>query len=619
MDLRPVRLTLAVGLGFSVLRASLQWLAPLPLKLIFDDVLANHRPPAALAWLPAGREARLVALCAGMVLIAALLGLCSYGANALLANAGQRVVFELRCRLFRHLEAQSARFHQHRAVGDLLARLGGDVQAMQSVVINVVPVVVENGITVTGMIVIMLLLDWRFALLALVLLPLLVVVLRHYMSAIKQAQRAARRNEGLAIAAAQQTLTSLPVVQAFGAEEPEAQRYAGLARSGLDANRRSVVLQARFTPLVTGVMTTSTAAVMLLGAQQVLAGKLTAGDLLVFSAYFRGMYSPARQLAKLAGTVGRGQASAERVTELLQTSEHLPERSDARRPRRVRGRLVFDEVAFSHDGASESLQGVSLTVLPGTTHAIVGATGSGKSTLMRLVPRFADPQGGRVLLDGVDLRDLDLAWLRAQMAFVPQEMALLRPTVWENICFGSPAATRADAVAAAREVGVHGILSGLRDGYDTEVREGGTGLSGGQRQCVAIARAMVRNAPVLLLDEPTTGLDATTESTVLEALQRLCEGRSTLMVSHQLAAVRGADRITVLSKGRVVEQGSHRELVGAGSAYAELHRSFGAARSSPGVAASPSAAAAAGPGATPSPGAARATAATRRTARSRHR
>ncbi len=581
MDLRPVRLPLAAGLGFSVLRASLQWLAPLPLKLIFDDVLANHRPPAALTWLPAGREARLVALCAGMVLIAALLGLCSYGANTLLANAGQRVVFELRCRLFRHVEAQSARFHQRRAVGDLLARLGGDVQAMQSVVISVVPVVVENGITVTGMIVIMLVLDWRFALLALALLPLLVVVLRHYMATIRQAQRAARRNEGLAVAAAQHTLTSLPVVQAFGAEEPEAQRYAGLARSGLEASRRSVVLQAQFTPLVTGIMTTSAAAVMLLGAQQVLAGKLTTGDLLVFSAYFRGMYSPARQLAKLAGTMGRGQASAERVTELLRVREHLPERSDARRPRLVRGRLAFEDVSFSHDGASESLRGVSLTVPPGTTHAIVGATGSGKSTLLRLVPRFADPQGGRVLLDGVDLRDLDLAWLRAQMAFVPQEMALLRPTVWENICFGAPAATRADAVAAAREVGVHYILSGLRDGYDTEVREAGTGLSGGQRQCVAIARAMVRNAPILLLDEPTTGLDPMTESTVLEALRCLSEGRTTLMVSHQLAAVRGADRITVLSKGRIAEQGSHGELVAAGRAYAALHGSFGAAGAAP--------------------------------------
>ncbi len=578
MDLRPVRLTLAAGLGFSVLRAVLQWIAPLPLKLVFDSVLANHPLPGVLSWLPTNKDHRLLALCAGMMLIAAVLSASSYGANALLANAGQRVVFELRCRLFRHIVTQSHRFHQRQAVGDLLSRLGGDVQAMQGVVINVVPVVVENTITVAGMVVIMLVLDWRFSLLAVALLPLLWWVVRHYLAAIKAAQRTARRSEGQAIATAQSTLTSVTVVQAFGAEGAEADRYAGLAQRSLLASRRSVVLQARFTPLVTAVMTTATALVVFFGAEQVLAGRLTPGDLLVFTSYFRGMYSPARQLAKLAGTVGRGQASAERVAEILATEEQMPQQPDARRPRRVRGAVVFDDVSFSHADLPEALSHASLSVRPGETHGLVGATGSGKSTLLRLVPRFADPQQGRILLDGVDLRQLDLAWLRSHIALVPQEMALLRPTVWENICFGSPAATRAGAIRAARQVGVHEVLSALRDGYDTVIGEGGSALSGGQRQCVAIARAMARNAPIILLDEPTTGLDATTESTVLEALRRLAEGRTTLLVSHQLAAVRGADRITVLAGGRVVEQGSHLELIGAGRAYSALHRSFGAAR-----------------------------------------
>ncbi len=578
MDLRPVRLTLAAGLGFSVLRAVLQWIAPLPLKLVFDSVLANHPLPGFLSWLPTNKDHRLLSLCAGMMLIAAVLSVSSYGANALLANAGQRVVFELRCRLFRHIVTQSQRFHQRQAVGDLLSRLGGDVQAMQGVVINVVPVVVENSITVAGMVVIMLVLDWRFSLLAVALLPLLWWVVRHYLAAIKAAQRTARRSEGQAIATAQNTLTSVTVVQAFGAEGAEADRYAGLAQRSLSASGRSVVLQARFTPLVTAVMTTATALVVFFGAEQVLARRLTPGDLLVFTSYFRGMYSPARQLAKLAGTLGRGQASAERVAEILAAEEHLPQVRGARRLRRVRGGLLFDDVSFSHPDLPEAISHASLSIQPGETHALVGATGSDKSTLLRLVPRFADPQQGRILLDGVDLRALDLAWLRSHIALVPQEMALLRPTVWENICFGSPLATRARAIAAARQVGVHEVLSALRDGYDTEVGEGGSGLSGGQRQCVAIARAMVRNAPIILLDEPTTGLDATTESTVLEALRRLTEGRTTLLVSHQLAAVHDADRITVLAGGRVVEQGSHLELLGAGRAYSALHRSFGAAR-----------------------------------------
>lgn len=578
MELAPVRLTIAAGLAFSVLRAVLQWVAPVPLKMIFDNVLSHHRLPAVLSWLPAGRSALLYALVAGMAMVAALLAVASYGANALLANAGQRVVLELRCRLFRHLEAQSSAFHQRRPVGDLLSRLGGDVQAVQSVVVNVVPVVVENTITVVGMVVILLVVDWRFSLLALCLLPVLWWVVRHYLAVIKAAQRGARRSEGLASAAAQRTLVSLPVVQAFGAEEAEAARYGNLAMEGLSASRRAVVLQSRFTPLVGALMTIATALVMLIGAQQVLGGKLTMGDLLVFSAYFRGMYSPARQLAKLAGTVGRGRASAERVHEILSAEQHLPARPHPRRPATVEGRLHFDAVSFSHPGTTLALQDVDLTVASGETHALVGTTGSGKSTLLRLAARFADPAAGRVLLDGSDLRDLDLQWLRAQTALVPQEMALLRPTVWENIAYGRPGGTRADAVAAAKAVGVHDVLSHLRDGYDTEVGEGGTGLSGGQRQCIAIARAMVRDAPILLLDEPTTGLDAATESTVLGALERLRAGRTTLLVSHQLAAVHGADRISVLSAGRIVEQGSHSQLLGTGRAYARLHRAHGSPR-----------------------------------------
>ncbi len=579
LDLRPVRLSILGGVACSVLRAVLQWIAPLPLKLIFDNVLTRHRLPSVLAWLPTARSARLYVLCAAMVVIAMLLGLTAYGANALLAGAGQRVVYDLRCRLFRHLEAQSTRFHQSRPLGDLLSRLGGDVQAMQSVVVNVLPTAVENTLAVTGMVVIMFVLDWRFSLLALALLPGLWWVVRHYLAAIKTAQRAARRNEGLASAAAQQTLAALPVVQAFGAEDTEAGRYADLAQAGLTANRRSVLLQARFTPLVTVIMTLATALVMFFGARQVVSGHLTAGDLLVFSAYFRGMYSPARQLAKLAGMMGRGQASAERVSEMLACEDHVPQRSQARTPRTVSGSIAFDHVSFAHHGSRVALDDVAVSIAPGEQHALVGVTGSGKSTLLRLVARFADPDSGAVLLDGIDLRDLDLTWLRSHIALVPQEMALLRPTVWENIAYGSPGAPRAVAIAAARSVGVHEVLAGLRDGYDTEVGEAGNALSGGQRQCVAIARAMVRDAPVLLLDEPTTGLDATTESVVLTALDRLREGRTTIMVSHQLKAVHRADRITVLSHGRVVEQGTHSELMGTESAYFGLYSTTGAARS----------------------------------------
>lgn len=576
LDLRPVRYALAGGVAISAFRAVLQWVVPVPLKLIFDSVLAHHPLPSILAWMPASHQSRLYVLTGALVVLALLLGLTSYGANALLAGAGQRVVFELRKRLFGHLTDQSARFHQSRELGDLLSRLGGDVQAMQSVVVNVIPVIVENTLTVVGMLVIMVVLDWRFSLLALSLFPVLWFVMRHYMAVIKTAQRAARRNEGLATAAAQQTLSALPVVQAFGMEDAETQRYGDLAAQGLEANRHAVLLQSRFTPLVTFLMTLSTALVMLFGASQVLAGHLTNGDLLLFSAYFGAMYTPARQLAKLAGMIGVGQASAERVTQILNTHEEVVRSVNPQRKHRVEGRIHFDHVSFAHPRSRTVLRDIDLEVRAGGREALVGSTGAGKSTLLRLVSRFIDPTAGTVRLDGVDLRDMDLDWLRRQIALVPQELSLLRPTVWENIVYGSSLDTRADAVAVAREVGVHEVLAALRDGYDTVVGEGGMVLSGGQRQSISVARAMARNAKVLLLDEPTTGLDATTQSVVFNALGRLSEGRTTLIVSHQMTALSNVDRITVISKGAIVEHGTHEQLLDNRAAYRDLYRAASA-------------------------------------------
>ena len=576
MNMKPVRGLLAGGIAFSILRAMLQWAAPWPLKLVFDSVLNNLPLPPGLGWVPANRIQRLDIFSVAMVVIALLLGVCAYGANALLATAGQKVVYDLRCRLFRHVESQTIGFHRRHQVGDLLSRLGGDVQSMQTAVVNVMPVLFENILTVGGMLTIMFLLDWRYSLLALSLVPVLFLTVRYHMTAIRQAQRQARRNEGLATAAAQQVLVALPVVQAFGTEEEEADRYASLAMQGLEANRKAIVLQSRFTPIVTVTMTASTALVIFFGARAILRGHLTAGDLLVFMAYLRSIFAPVRQLAKLAGTMGRGQASAERVGEILATKEHVPERPDARPLHRTKGHIRFEGVSFGYGSDSRVLHEVDLDIEGGSLHALVGSTGSGKSTLLRFVPRFIDPDEGRVTLDDIDLRDIDLAALRDKVALVPQEPFLLRATVWENIAYGTGRRTKAGAVAAARAAGVHEVLLGLRDGYDTVIGERGTALSGGQRQCVAVARAMARNAPVLLLDEPTTGLDASTEAVLVDALQRISEGRTTIFVTHQLRAIRDADRITVLSHGKIVEQGSHDQLLGAGSAYWHLQQSASA-------------------------------------------
>ena len=573
IDMRPVRLQVAAGIALSVGRAVFTWLAPWPLKMVFDSVLASHPLPLGLgAWLPAGRIARLDALALAMVAIALGLGITAYGANALLANAGQKVVYDLRCRLFRHIQAQSMTFHYRQRVGDLLARLGGDVQAMQGVVVNVIPVIAENVLTVAGMAVIMFLLDWHFSLLALTTVPVLYIVVRHHLAAIRSVQRVARSNEGHAGSTAQQVLAGLPVVQAFGTEAREADRYAVLAHEGLDASKRAVLLQSRFSPLVTALMTVSTALVVYFGARGVLQGQITPGDLLVFTAYLRGMYTPVRQLAKVAGMLGRGQASAERVKEILDSSEQVPEATSARVLARPRGAVSFENVSFGYPGSQRALDAVNLEVAAGSHHALIGPTGSGKSTLMSLVPRFFDPDEGEVRMDGVDLRALELSSLRRQLALVPQEPWLLAETVWENIIYGSARRTRDEAIAVARAAGVHEVIASLRDGFDTRVGERGRLLSGGQRQCIAVARAMARDARVVLLDEPTTGLDAETESVLLDALERLSEGRTTIHVTHQLRHVRHADRITLLEHGRVREEGTRADLVGAKSAYWRLEQ-----------------------------------------------
>ncbi len=578
LDLTSVKIPLLAGLGFSLARAVLQWLVPVPLKVVFDNVLGAHPLPPELRWLPGGRLPLLYSLCGLMVVIAALLGACSYAAAVLLAGAGQRVVVDLRCRLFAHLTRQSRHFYTGRPVGDLLARLGGDAQAMQSAVVNVLPVVAENTLTVAGMLVIMTIVDWQFSLLAICVIPVLGVLVRHYLSTIRNAQRIARRAEGASSAIAQQVVVGLAVVQAAGAEDDEVERYRASALEALQASKFAVVLQSRFTPLVTFVMTTSTAAVVLIGGREVVSGRLTPGDLLLFSSYFRSVYTPVRQLAKLAGTMGRGQASAERVLEILHTHDETPEAKVPVRPSQLHGRLEFESISFSYPGRTVFLDGIKLTVDAGSRHAIVGSTGSGKSTLLRLALRFADPDAGRVLLDGEDLRALDVRWLRRQISFVPQEAALLRPTVWENIIYGSDLTSRSEAISTARAAGVHEVIAGLRDGYDTAVGEAGSALSGGQRQCIAVARAMARGGRLILLDEPTTGMDAATHAVVAEALARLSEGRTTLMVTHHLASVRDVDSITVMDRGRIVEHGTHGDLVESSSAYhALLVASTGAA------------------------------------------
>ena len=565
--LTPVRPLLLAGLGASVAQAVMQWLAPWPLKIIFDSVIGSHPVPGPVRFLPANPSGRLVVLTLATLVIAVLLGLAGYGANRWVANAGQRVVFDIRTDLFTHLSRQSVGFHQRRTTGDLMSRLDGDVSQIQSLMVDAVPTVVNNVVTLAGMVVIMLVMDWHFAATLLLTVPLLTWLVVHYLRRIKTAQREALRRQGEASAVAQEVLTSLTVVQAFGAEERETLRFAGSSSAALQASRRAVVLQSQFTPLVGLVVTGASAIVVYVGVHAVLAGRLTAGDLLVFMAYLRGIYTPVRQLAKLAGVVGRGHAAAERVAEILDADEAMPEPARPRPLRRAQGTLSLHQVSHRYASGQDGLDRVDLHVPAGSRLALVGATGSGKSTLLRLLPRFLDPSGGVVRLDGVDLRQLSVADLRRQIALVPQEPYLFRASVWENIAYGGTGLSRSDSIRAAKAAGVHEVIESFPAGYDTLLAERGSSLSGGQRQCLSLARAMARDAPILLLDEPTTGIDVDVEALLLQALDNASQGRTTLLASHQPRAIQHCEQVALLEHGRLVAQDTHRELARQGLAW----------------------------------------------------
>lgn len=580
--LRPHRRALAAAAAGMSLRAGVLLLIPWPLKFIIDSVLFRHPLPAWMAsWLPdpvLHRVALLDALAVIMIALGLLDMLLAIVGNRLLLVAGQRAVFELRRDLFAHLQRLSLAFHRRRRSGEVASRLNGDIQSLQNLVTTVGSGVFAHLLTLVGMVTIMLVIDWRYALIVLAAGPLLLWLMQRYSQRLKRALRQARNREGELSGLIQEIMTALPIVQAYGRHTHEDDRFGQHAGQSLEATIEASDLQNRFAPLVAGGIAMTTALATWYGAIQVLHGRITAGELLVFLAYLRGMAAPLRQFAKSAGVISKGQVAAERLGDIFREAPEIRNRPGALRPERSRGAIRLENVSFAYREDRPILHEVELDIAPGQTVALVGATGAGKSTLATLVPRLHDPVTGRVLLDGHDLRDLDLDYLRDQIALVLQEPLLLQGSVWENIAYGREGATRDDAMAAARAAGIDDMIRSLPQGFDTPVGERGAGLSGGQRQCVSIARAMLRDAPVVLLDEPTSALDAFAERRVTAALQRLTQGRTTLIIAHRLATIADADVIVVLDGGRIVERGRHAELLQQNGAYAALWRDDSLAR-----------------------------------------
>jgi ATP-binding cassette, subfamily B, bacterial len=528
-------------------------------KLLVDDVLVpqdlSRLGPIALGYL-------------GITLAGGVVG---FGDKYLSTWVGERFLFGLRTSIFRHLQSLSLDFFDRRQLGDLVSRLTGDVGSIETFVLSGIADVLAYALRIVFFTAALFYLHWQLALLALTVSPIVSLLARRFSLAVKTAAREKRRRAGSISAIAQESLAHVVLVQAYNRQADEAARFAHQAFASMQAQLASARLKTLFSPLVDLAQMTGTLLVVGVGAWYLAQGQLSLGGLLVFLGYLGKLYSPIRGLGSLANTVFAASASAERVMEVLDERPQVLDSPQATPLANVRGRIEFESVSFVYPGAAHpALDRVSFRVAPGEILALVGASGAGKSTIARLLLRFFDPTSGRVLLDGRDLRGATLASLRNQVTLLLQETLIFDGTIRDNIAFGRPDATDADITRAARVADAHTFISSLPDGYHTPIGQQGRRLSGGQRQRIAIARALIRDAPVLVLDEPTTGLDGGSTARILGPLRRLMAGRTTILISHSPASVSAATRVLVLDGGRVVEGGSYPQLLGRGKTFDSL-------------------------------------------------